>query len=333
MRRLIGAAGRIAAIGYDSPADVEAALSQADQALLEVRKGRPATNLITPLERAQRASEWLEALRQGVVPGIPYGLRDLDNLTGGAQPGELILVGGRPGDGKSTLLQTMASSMANAGNRVLYATIEMPCDEITKRELSWTARINLHRLRTGEFGEDEYSRLIDALGPLSEQPVYTYDAADMTTASLRAAATEQKLRHGLDVICLDYLQILTDQPHGSNDTGRITYISRRLMNLARALNVPLIAASQLSRKTEGREDRRPQLSDLRESGGLEQDAHVVLLIHRQRDKSRPKDSPDPTNLIVAKQRQGPTGNVPLVFIPKMTRFVDADRSGREEPGE
>ena len=333
LRRVVMAGTNIAALAYDQPETVEpeTVLAAAEMELQKAAGSRDSGRLITPQERANAALDNLLALREGKKPGIPYGLNGLDEILGGARPGQLVLVAGRPGTGKSALLQTVAEHMADAGKRILFCAVEMRDADLTQRSLAWLTRTNLWRIINGRFDDREFDALSSALDTVRQRQVYGYDDPLMTTASIRARALETRSRYGLDAIFVDYLQILNDDREKDNSVQRVTYISRQLLSIARSLDVPLIAASQLNRANESRNDTKPKLSDLRESGALEQDAHVVMLLHR--DFSRDANGvalPEPTSCEVAKHRQGPLGQVTLRFLPKLTRYVDKDWSDARE---
>jgi replicative DNA helicase len=326
-RRLLTAANAIAGLAQDAD-DVEQAVAEAQRLLQAVESGSRSAKVLDANARLAAVFDWLSELREGRGAGIPYGLRDLDQITGGAHPGQFVIIGGRPGMGKSSLLQTVSENMVAAGRRVLYATVEMNNQDVTARSLAWAARMGLHRIVTGRFAEHEYQTLISTLGDVAEHLPHLYYDARMTTASIRAEAIRMQSREGLDAVFVDYIQILKDEGRKSdNSVQRVTGISSALMALAGELNVPVIAASQLRRMNEAQAKNKPDLDDLRESGALEQDAHVVLLLHREipTGAERLQGAPSLANLEVAKQRQGDAGvNIQLRFLPQMTRYVDKD---------
>lgn len=350
-RRLITAGGKIAALGHDNEPDTESVLAQAEQAILEVRRRQPTSRLLTPYQRADNAMQRLADTLAGVKRGIPYGFRDLDSYTGGMQPGQLVLIAGRPSMGKSLFLSNVAEHLARLGKRVLFCSAEMPDDQLMDRTLAGVSGVPLERLASGHIGQEDEGRLSGAIGVVADWPLYLLDSADMTTADVRAAATEMRLRHGgLDLIAVDYVQLLKDRgPKGANDNSRVAYISSQLKAIARACEVPLLAACQLNRACEERDDKRPVLSDLRDSGALDQDADVALMLYRdseywteeqwdERERKRTNKTmtrpiPYPRNItevILRKQRQGKRHvAVRLVFVPQQARFQDY--TGEDEP--
>lgn len=338
-RRLIQAAQNIAVLGYETPDDVDAAITQSEALLFEVRRGRYSGRLISPMERAKRAADRYTELHEGGVAGggLRYGFADIDGLTQGARPGELIIVAGRPSMGKSAWMQSAAEHMAQAGSKVLIASAEMPEWQLTDRAIAGRVKVNMQRLQEPPFGDGLWASISETLGELSEEPVWVYDDPDMTTASIRAVATEMRSRHGLDALVVDYLQLLHDR-HGSNDNERVGRMSRELKAIARSLAVPVICGSQLNRECESRANKKPQLSDLRDSGSVEQDADAVFLMHRDAyywtenewyrlsgnaNKPYPKNL---TEIIVAKQRNGPRGkSVNLYFDLETFQFHDLEQ--------
>ena len=329
-RRAIVAAGRIAELAYQQPDDLDGMLTDAESLLYEIRRGRESGRVLAPSERASQAHERYERRAAGERPGIPYGLLAFDKWTQGAEAGQFIVIAGRPGMGKSSLLQNIAENMARNGRRVLFATAEMPESQITDRAVSSRMGVSIHHLQEGHYGDETWQGITSALAAMAEEPFYVYDAADMTTAALRSAAVEMRGRFGLDAVFVDYLQILHDRAGRGGEVERVTGISRALKALARSLSVPVITASQLSRAVESRQGNKPQLSDLRESGSIEQDADLVAMLYRPGYYSG--DAADnKAELIIAKQRNGPSGiTSPLLFDRRLTRFVDGDMERRND---
>lgn len=334
-RRLIRAAGQIAARAYESD-DVEALITEAEAALYELRASRQASKLITPDERMARAYDRYEATQKGETPGLDYGFVDLDRLTKGAHPGELILIAARPSVGKTSLMHNMAERQAHAGKRVLFCTTEQPESQLTDRWVAAESGYSVHGLEQGEVSPEGWERVMGVLAKGAERVPYAYDDSHMTTALVRALATEMRSRFGLDAIYVDYLQLLHDTA-GAGETERVTRISRQLKGIARALNVPIIVASQLNRLAESRTDKKPQLSDLRDSGSLEQDADVVMLLYRpeahfKEDEYRKVAGISAPyrgicHVIIAKQRNGPRNiTVDLGFDASAVRFRDYEGS-------
>lgn len=332
-RRLIAVAGQLARDAYDEP-DPAAIIERTESALYEVRRGQVAGKLIPPQERVSRAWSRYEAAGRGEQPGMDYGLIDLDRLTGGTHRGELVIVAGRPSMGKTSMMQSVAESQAMSGRLILFCSAEMPETQLTDRYFAAELGTTVHRLEAGQLTEEHWNALASKIGRAREGLPWVYDDADMTTTTIRSAATEMRSKAGLDAVYVDYIQCLHDRVR-EGETERVTLISRNLKALARALDVPVLASSQLNRQCEFRADKQPMLSDLRESGSLEQDADVVLLLFRpsyyftpQQWHDAAKDEPyeNACKVMVAKQRNGPRGvHVWLRFDPHTVRFSALER--------
>lgn len=279
-----------------------------------------------------RAVEKIDALYHSgeSITGLATGLSDLDNLTSGLQPSDLIIVAGRPSMGKTTLVMNIAEHAAIKSNKpVLVFSMEMPGDSLAMRMMSSLGRIDQHRIRTGKLDDDDWPRVTSAVHMLSEAPLFIDDTAALSPAEMRARARRLMKEHGqLGLIVVDYLQLMKVPGFkADNRTAEISEISRSLKSLAKELSVPVIALSQLNRSLEQRQDKRPLMSDLRESGAIEQDADVICFIYR--DEVYNEDSPDKgtAEIIIAKQRNGPIGKVRVAFLGKYTRFEDLAFNG------
>ena len=333
MRRLIDAASKISAIGYEDTDDVENTLRQAEDTLFQVRSGRTERGFI-PLRQIydqymqDRAAD-LEPLAPGGGP-VMAGYNDLDELLGGMQQSDMIVLGARPALGKSTLAVNISLNAAQNGSAVGIFSLEMSREQLALRILSSDAEIDSHRLRLGLYTDAEEQRIIDSIGRLSELPVYIDDTPFQGIVEMRSKARRLSLEHGLDLLIVDYLQLVQGRGRGDNRVQEISEISRSIKGMARDLRVPVVTCSQLSRLVENRPGHRPQLSDLRDSGSIEQDSDVVMFIHRE-DLYYTEEEweqhfpgrPYPRNvaeIIVAKHRNGPTGNVKLVFRDNLVRF-------------
>ena len=333
MRRLIDAASRISTFGYDDTDDVESTLRQAEDVLFSVRSGYGNRDFI-PLREIY--DEYLEERAAIVEPSdqntgpIMTGFNDLDELLGGLQRSDMIILGARPSLGKSTLAMNVALNAAMNGAKVGVFSLEMSREQLALRLLAADAEIDAHRLRLGLYTEAEEQRIIDSIGRLSELPVYIDDTPFQTLLEMRSKARRLSLETGVDLLIVDYLQLIQGRGRGDNRVQEIGEISRSLKGMARDLEVALLTCSQLSRAVEGRTGHRPQLSDLRDSGSIEQDADVVMFIHRE-DRDYTQDEwdlqfpgrPYPRNIaeiIVAKHRNGPTGAMKLVFRDNIVRF-------------
>jgi replicative DNA helicase len=260
------------------------------------------------------------AKREGHVTGLPTGYPDLDSLTAGFQKSDLIIIAGRPSMGKTALALNIAENAAvNRSIPVIIFSLEMAKEQLAQRLLCSRARISSHQMRTGRIADHQWTNLSIAVGPLSEAPIYLDDSATLTVMEIRAKSRRMKLKYDIGLVVIDYLQLVRGPRNPESRQQEITYISQSLKALARELKVPVVALSQLSRQVEMRgRDSRPQLSDLRESGALEQDADVVIFIHRQRDDDGSLGTT--AEIIVGKQRNGPTGVINLHFVKDFARF-------------
>ena len=279
-----------------------------------------------------RAVEKIDELYHSteMITGLATGLQDFDEMTSGLQPADLVIVAGRPSMGKTTLVMNMAEHGAIKSNKpVLVFSMEMPSDSLAMRMMSSLGRIDQHKIRTGKLEDEDWPRVTSAVHMLSEAPLFIDDTAGLSPAEMRARARRLTKEHGqLGLIVVDYLQLMKVPGFKSdNRTGEISEISRSLKALAKELEVPVIALSQLNRSLEQRQDKRPIMSDLRESGAIEQDADLICFIYR--DEVYHEDSPDKgtAEIIIAKQRNGPIGKVRVAFLGKYTRFEDLAHSG------
>ena len=335
MRKLIDAGARITALGYNDTADVDATIREAEDALFAVRRSGPSRGFI-PLrqfydrflqEQANTDDPWL-------VTGMPAmsGFPELDELLGGLQRADMVVLGARPSMGKSTLAINVAVNAAKNGQSCGIFSLEMTGDQIAMRILASEAGVDSHRLRLSLYTPQEETRIIDAIGHLSDLPVYIDDTPYQGMVEIRGNARRLALERGLDLLVVDYLQLIQGQHRSSqaNRVQEISEISRALKMLAGDLRVPVIVCSQLNRMVENRPSHRPQLSDLRDSGSIEQDADVVMFIHREDVYTTPEEWEQtrpgqeyPKNvaeIIVAKHRKGPTGSVRLGFVDNLVRF-------------
>ena len=333
-RRLISAGGNIAGFGYDDSVEAEEAINQAQSLVFGVADDRDQRDLARLYDLLGPAMERISILMesgQGVV-GIPSGFHDLDRMTGGFKDSDLVIVAGRPSMGKTSLALNVAMHAAlEAKKSVAIFSLEMSKEQLTERLLTEQAQIDAQRMHRGLLTEAEFDRVSNALGPLGEAPIYIDDTPVMDELTLQLKARQAKLRHDVDLVVVDYLQLMHGR-HGGDDNRvqEVSAISRALKGLARELRVPVIAISQLSRAPEQRPDKRPILSDLRESGALEQDADVVMFLFRP-EYYKPEEKPGIAEVIVAKHRNGPTGTIELKFRRDHTRFYNLE-TRRPEPG-
>ena len=341
MRRLIDAAGDIANIGYGDDPDVANALTQAEELLFRIRTGEGTRDFTLIREVLDTFLEDTAALGQpgdGRSRPIFSNFRDLDALLGGFQRADMIVLAARPSIGKSTIALNFARNAAGAGMNVGIFSLEMGREQVAWRLLSADAQVDSHRLRMRLTSESEDTRILDAIGHLSDLPIYIDDTPIQTVVEIRSKARRLQMERGLDMVVVDYMQLIEGggRRRDPNRAQEVSEISRSLKGMARDLDVPVIAVSQLSRAIEQRAERRPMLSDLRDSGSIEQDSDVVMFIHRE-DKVTSEeqwarahpDQPYPRNLaeiIIAKHRNGPTGSVELVVQDEFARFTDPART-------
>jgi replicative DNA helicase len=328
LRNLISAAGRIAGIGYEDPAEVQEAIDRAERELFSVSQRRVVdgfSRLSRLLHDAYDRLDYLHAHR-GEISGIRTGFADLDALTTGLQKSDLIVVAARPSVGKTSFALNVAEHAAvHDGKSVGVFSLEMSKEQLVLRLLSSVSNIDSQRLRSGFLEELDFARIAPAMNALSEAPMYIDDTPSISTMELRTKARRLQAESGLDLVIVDYLQLMqaSTTSRDANRVQEVSEISRGLKALARELSVPVMALSQLSRQPEMRESREPRLSDLRESGAIEQDADLVLFLWR--DKERPAEESDVDGEVIklklAKHRNGPTGELDLWFKKKQTRFV------------
>lgn len=326
-RRLITAAADIMDLAYAVGEDADAVADRAEQRIYDVARRDDRDDGATLRDLLDQAMAELETIqnRESAYTGIPTGFRDLDDLTSGLQPGNLIVIAARPGVGKSSLAINIARNVAIADHPVAVFSLEMSRFEIGMRLLCAEARVPWDRIRNKRVGPADWTGVVQAAEILHDAPLHIVDAGNVNIVDIRAKARRMRTsRTGLDLIVVDYLQLMTSPSarRPDNRQQEVAEISRQLKLLAKELHIPVIALSQLNRNPEARADKRPQLSDLRESGAIEQDSDVVIFIHR--DDLDPEKKRD-AELIVAKHRNGPTGSIRLHFEPSLTQFRNAAR--------
>ncbi len=335
MRRLIEAGGDIVSIGYKDAPDTEQALQQAEDVLWSVRNTHVTRDFVTlreVLDQYLEEASDTAPLDHGVAP-IPSGFIDLDNALGRLQRGDLFILAARPALGKSTLGMNIARNAAGQGAVVAVVSLEMSREQLALRLLSAEAEVDSHLLRINLLGDTAQARVIYGIGELSDLAIYMDDSPAQTVLEMRSKLRRLDTMRGIDLVIVDYLQLISGRENrGDNRVQELSDITRQLKAIARDLNVPVIAISQLSRAIEQRTDHHPQLSDLRESGSIEQDADVVVFIHRDDRYMTPEQwaqrhptDPYPENLaqlVIAKNRHGPTRNIHLVFDGKYSRFLN-----------
>ena len=332
LRRLIGVAGNITELGYDEDSDLSLTLDKAEGALFAVsqkflkNKFIPISSVLT--EAFDRIDKIHKDKDKGAIRGVPSGFPDLDNLTAGFQNSDLIILAGRPSMGKTSLALNLAENVAIEEKiPVGIFSLEMSKDQLVDRLLSSQSGVDSWKLRTGNLSDDDFPKIGYAMGVLSEAPIFIDDSPGANVMEIRAKARRLQMEHGLGLIILDYLQLMEGRSHGgdNNRVQEISEISRSLKGLARELNVPIIALSQLSRAVEHRDNKRPQLSDLRESGSIEQDSDVVMFLYREEYYNPETDKKGITEILIKKHRNGPTGMTELFFNPAQMKFANLEK--------
>ncbi|OIO37108.1 MAG: replicative DNA helicase [Candidatus Omnitrophica bacterium CG1_02_49_10] len=332
LRNLINTATQIAAEGYDSEEDVDKLLDKAEQAIFDITSRKIESNFVPVRDIIKNSIETIDNLyqRKANITGIPTGFHELDAMTAGLQNSDLIIVAGRPSMGKSALATSIAEHASLVAKvPVALFSLEMSKEQLVQRMLCSHARVNAHNVRTGFLSQTDWPRLTNAAGKLSDAPLYIDDSPSISALELRAKARRLKAQYDIKLIIVDYLQLMRGLSKSENRQQEISDITRSLKALARELNIPLIAISQLSRAVESRQDHRPQLSDLRESGAIEQDADLVGLLLREEYYNPREDNKGISELIIAKQRNGPVGSISLAFIKEYARFENLSSRDKE----
>jgi replicative DNA helicase len=331
LRGLIHAGVEIARLGWERPGDATELVDQAEQIVFELSQQRAKGEFTHIEELLKESFERITALYESGadVTGVPSGFRDLDRITSGFQEGNLIIVAARPSMGKSGLALCIAANLAvRAATPVALFTLEMSKSEVTQRLMCSEAKVESQRLRTGKLGADDWPRLTAACDKLAKAPIYVDDTGSITMMEIRSKARRLKSKEpNLGLIIVDYLQLMTSGSTVENRVQEVSQISRNLKVLARDLDVPVIALSQLSRAVEQRHDKRPILSDLRESGSLEQDADLVFFIYRDEYYNEETEAQGIAEVHLAKHRNGPTGTEKLAWLNRYAKFADLAPSG------
>ena len=327
LRGLIGAGQNISQLGWERPGETQMLVDRAEQIVFELSQSRVTTEFSHIEELLKESFERITALYEAGadVTGVPSGFRELDRLTSGFQPGNLVIVAARPSMGKSALGLCIGANLAlRYDTPVGLFTLEMSKSEVTQRLLCSEAKVESQRLRTGKLAQEDWPRLTAACDKLAKAPVYVDDTGSITLMEIRSKARRLKMREpNLGLIIIDYLQLMTSGTTAENRVQEVSQISRSLKVLARDLDVPIVAISQLSRAVEQRHDKRPILSDLRESGSIEQDADLVVFIYRDEYyNGEESESQGLAEVILAKHRNGPTDTVKLSFLKRYAKFAD-----------
>lgn len=339
LRQLIDVATDIVGLGYADQEEADQVLEQAEQQIFELSEDRVRRAFLPLKSILKDAFEQVEKLydRRTQVTGVPTGFEDLDMKTAGLQPSELIIIAGRPSMGKTSFALNIARNAAIEEQiPVGIFSLEMSKEQVVQRMLSSEAEVDSHRIRTGFLRESDWPKLTNAAGRLSEAPIFIDDSAAISAIELRAKARRLKAEQNIGMVVIDYLQLISGRSRSENRQQEVSDICRGLKAMAKELKVPVVALSQLARRTEERE--RPQLSDLRESGAIEQDSDVVIFLYRPGYyQARKAGAPDPerdtkTEIIIAKQRNGPTGTVEMAFLREYVKFGSLDLV-HQEPDE
>jgi len=328
LRTLISVSSRIAAMGYEGEEDVEQLIDEAERMVFQVAQRKTNKSFATMHEILMETFDKIEYLytHKGDVTGVPTGFIDLDRMTSGFQPSDLIIIAARPAMGKTSLVLNIAQNTAvKYKTPVAIFSLEMSKEQLVQRMLCSEAMIDQHRLRTGQLQEGDWQKLSNAVGPLSKAPIFIDDTVGISIMEMRAKCRRLKSEHGLGMVVIDYLQLMQAGRRVESRQQEISEISRSLKALARELSIPIIALSQLSRAVEQSHDKKPNLSHLRESGAIEQDADIVSFIYRDEYYNPDSEKKGIAEIIIAKHRNGPVGSVELGFLNEFTKFVNLKR--------
>ena len=327
LRRLIKESSEIISKSYDGKEEVAEIIDDAEKGIFNISLKRSTQGYVHVKDVLNTNFDKIEELylNKGKLTGVPTGFTDLDSKLSGLQKSDLILVAARPSMGKSSFMMNIVQHAAvREKTTTVIFSLEMSKEQLTQRLLCAEALIDAHRLRVGDINEDEWVKLARAMGPLSEAPIFIDDTPSISVAEMRAKCRRLKLEHNLGLIVIDYLQLMQGKGNSESRQQEISEISRSLKALAREINVPVVALSQLSRAPEMRADHRPILSDLRESGAIEQDADVVMFLYRDEYYHPDTEKKNIGEVIIAKQRNGPTGTIELVWLGQFTKFVNKE---------
>jgi len=335
LRHLISTATQIVQESYEPDSDVDELVDRAEKLIFEVASRKVDSNIVHIKDIIKDSIERIDLLYQKKenITGLPTGFFDFDTMTAGLQESDLIVIAGRPSMGKSAFAACIAEHVGIVKKiPLVFFSLEMSKEQLVQRMLCSHAKVNAHKVRTGFLSQSDWPHLTNAAGKLSEAPIFIDDTPALSLLELRAKARRFKSQHDIRLIVVDYLQLMRGPQKAENRQQEISEISRSLKALARELNVPLIAISQLSRAVEQRSDHRPQLSDLRESGAIEQDADVVALLLREEYYNETEDNKGIAEVNIAKQRNGPVGTMRLAFISEYARFDNLSRE-KEHTGD
>jgi replicative DNA helicase len=340
LRRLINASSNVMSRALEASEDTELLIDDAQKQIFEIASEKTQSGFFGVKEIVKSSFGTIDVLfdRGQRVTGVETGFTDLDSKTSGLQPGELIIIAARPSMGKTALAMNIAAYAATHGKVVGMFSLEMSKESLLIRLLCSEARVDSHKLRTGFSSREDWGKMSNALGRLAEAPLFIEDTPSLSVLQMRGKARQLKSERGLDLLVIDYLQLATGHGRFENRTQEVSYISRGLKAIAKELHIPVVALSQLSRAPEQHGGGEPQLHHLRESGSIEQDADVVIFIHREKREVSEGEEFDPgagfeAKLIIGKQRNGPTGNVNVVFQRRFVRFENGPLEGEPEAAE
>lgn len=338
LRRLIRTATEIATSGFQGIDPVESIISDAERSILEISQKGQRSGFVKIADVLMETYNRLDFLskNRGEVTGVPTGYHDLDRMTSGFQPSDLIIVAARPSVGKTAFALNVAQNVAvRAQKSVAIFSLEMSAQQLVSRMLCAEANVDANKLRSGHLDEEDWEKLIMGMGSLADSPIFIDDTPGITISEIRSKLRRLSAeQNGLGMVLIDYLQLITGRSRGGaeNRQQEISEISRQLKGLARELNVPVIALSQLSRAVEQRQDKRPMLSDIRESGSIEQDADIVAFLYRDDYYNPETEDKNIIEIIIAKQRNGPTGKVKLAFLKEFNKFVNLAKTYQDASG-
>jgi replicative DNA helicase len=325
LRHLIDTATEIVQDCMDTPSDVDELLDDAERRMFAISEQRIQSGFLSMREIVKSSFKTIESLyeKKETITGVATGYKDIDNLTSGFQPSDLVIIAGRPSMGKTAFALNIAQNAALAhGKKVAVFSLEMAKEQLVMRMLCSEARVNAHSLRSGILSQTDWPKLTTAAGRLADASIFIDDSPAIGSMEMRAKTRRMKADRGLDLIIVDYLQLMSSRSRSDSREQEISEISRSLKALAKELNVPVVALSQLNRGVESRHDKRPILADLRESGAIEQDADVIIFIYRDEVYNKESMERGVAEIIIGKQRNGPVGTRKLTWLDKYTRFED-----------
>ena len=327
LRKLIKAANEIINLGFDGNEEVPFVVDEAQKKIFDIVQKRALKGFVPIKDVLVEAFNKLEELynNKGAITGIPSGFRDLDLKTAGLHPSDLILIGARPAMGKTSFALSIAQHAAIHGHvPVAFFSLEMSKTQLVNRMLASETMVDIQKMRTGNLEEEDWTKIAKGLGPLSEAPIYIDDTAGLSIMDIKAKCRRLKLEKNIGLVIIDYLQLLSARGKTENRQQEISEISRNLKIMAKELDLPVITLSQLSRAAEGRTDHRPILSDLRESGAIEQDADIVMFLYRDEYYNPETEKKNIAEVILAKHRNGSTGSIEMAWLGQFTKFVNLD---------